>query len=207
MCSRCRGSDSVRPTIKTFEVSPAQNARPCETSKVYWYLRLCLVCSLILSATACAGQATVIPASTTPPASATLTGRGTPVAVPTLTPIPGLKATLTALPKQSPMPEAQARPYRELRQAVEQCAAYHENRKIAILQQIDYVTNPATVPPEFVSIYGDQWPGQMIYGSAYLSALEWKLAGRDRASCLYPIGVSFNALLRQLGRPSFPEFD
>ncbi len=185
--------------IKTFEVSG--------TSKVYLYLRFCLAGFLILSAAACGSQATAIPTSTAPPASATPTGLGTPVAVPTLSPIPGLRATLTALPKQSPMPDDQARPYRELRRAVEQCAAYHENRKIAILQQIDYVTDPATVPSEFVSIYGDRWPGQMIYGSAYLSALEWKLSGRDRESCLYPIGVSFNALLRQIGQPPFPEFD
>jgi hypothetical protein len=168
-------------------------------------MRLCLTFFLILSAVACTGQAPVTPAPGSPTAFAT--PGGTPVPMPTLSPIPGLRATLTALPKQPPMPDGQARPYRELRQAVEQCTAYHENRKIAILQQIDYVTNPATVPPEFVSLWGDQWPGQMIYGSAYLSALEWKLAGRDRASCLYPIGVSFNALLRDLGRQTFPEFE
>ncbi|MCX7669207.1 MAG: hypothetical protein N2439_03950, partial [Anaerolineae bacterium] len=126
--------------------------------------------------------------------------------LPTLTPIPGLKATLTALPKQPPMPAEQARPYRALRTAVEQCNAYNPNRKQGILSQIDYVLQPATVPSEFVVLYGDKWRGRMIYGAAYLSALEWKLAGRDRNSCLYPIGVSFNALLITLGEQTFPEF-
>ncbi|MGC8781179.1 MAG: hypothetical protein ACP5UQ_09975 [Anaerolineae bacterium] len=126
--------------------------------------------------------------------------------LPTLTPIPGLKATLTALPKQPPMPAEQARPYRELRAAVEQCNAYNPNRKLGILSQIDYVLQPATVPSDFVVLYGNRWPGRMIYGAAYLSALEWKLAGRDPTSCLYPIGVSFNALLLALGEETFPEF-
>lgn len=132
---------------------------------------------------------------------------GTPASLSTLTPIPGLQATLTALPEQPPMPAEQARPYLELRRAVEQCSDYHENRRIAILQQLDYVTDPATLPAAFLSMYGDQWAEQMVYGSAYLSLLEWKLAGRNRSSCLYPIGIAFNSLLSQLGRPAFPDYD
>jgi len=141
------------------------------------------------------------------PVPSTPTPGATAVAMSTLTPIPGIQATLTALPKQPPMPQEQARPYRELRAAVEQCSAYNENRKLGILSQIDYLLQPATVPPEFVRLYGDDWQGRLLYGSAYLSALEWKLAGRDRSSCLYPIGVSFNAFLRDLYQNSFPEFE
>ena len=127
--------------------------------------------------------------------------------MPALTPIPGIQATLTALPKLPPMPPEQARPYQELRAAVEQCGAYNENRKLGILSQIDYLLQPATVPSDFVVLYGDEWRGRLLYGSAYLSALEWKLAGRDRSSCLYPIGISFNALLRDLRQSTFPEFE
>jgi hypothetical protein len=145
--------------------------------------------------------------SASPATEATPTAAGTAVFVPTLTSIPGIRATLTALPKQPPMPSDQARAYLDIRAAVEQCAAYNENRKIAILHQIDYVVQPATVPSEFVLMYGSEWPGRLIYGAAYLSALEWKLAGRDRSSCLYPIGVAFNALLRQLGQQTFPEYE
>ena len=122
----------------------------------------------------------------------------------TLTPIPGIKATLTALPKQPPLSQDEAKRYQELRAAVERCNAYNENRKLGILSQIDYVLQPATVPPEFVRLYGDDWQGRLLYGSAYLSALEWKLGGRDRSSCLYPIGVSFNALLRDLHQNIVP---
>ena len=125
----------------------------------------------------------------------------------TLTPIPGIKATLTALPKQPPLSLDEAKRYQELRAAVERCNAYNENRKLGILSQIDYVLQPATVPPEFVRLYGDDWQGRLLYGSAYLSALEWKLGGRDRSSCFYPIGVSFNALLRELHQNIFSEFE
>lgn len=162
---------------------------------------------LALAALGAGCRADAVRPSAAPTAVPTAARRETPA--PTLivpTPIPGIKATLTALPKQPPMPENQARPYRELRAAVEQCAAYNENRKLGILSQIDFVLWPATVPSDFVVLYGDQWPARMIYGAAYLSALEWKLGGRDPASCLYPIGVSFNVLLRGLGQSPFPEF-
>jgi hypothetical protein len=156
---------------------------------------------VILVAGCTASPATLTPAPLTP------TPSGTVVAMPTLTPIPGIQATLTALPMQPPLSSDQARPYQELRAAVEQCNAYNQNRKIGILSQIDYLLQPATVPPNFVLLYGDEWQGRLLYGSAYLSALEWKLAGRDRSSCLYPIGVSFNALLRDLHQSTFPEFE
>ena len=148
----------------------------------------------------------VLPA---PPASTSTAPAptGTALAMPALTPIPGIQATLTALPKLPPMAPEQARPYQELRAAVEGCNAYNENRKLGILSQIDYLLQPATVPSDFVLLYGDEWRGRLLYGSAYLSALEWKLAGRDRSSCLYPIGVSFNALLRDLHQSTFPEFE
>ncbi len=141
------------------------------------------------------------------PLPQTPTPGATAVAMPTLTPIPGIRATLTALPKQLPMLPDEAQPYQELRAAVERCNAYNENRKVGILSQIDYVLQPATAPPDLVVLYGDEWRARLIYGAAYLSALEWKLAGRERASCLYPIGVSFNALLRKLHQNTFPEFE
>ncbi|MCU0500949.1 MAG: hypothetical protein MUC51_04140 [Anaerolineae bacterium] len=137
----------------------------------------------------------------------TATPSGTAVPMPTITPIPGIQATLTALPKQPPLPPSEAQRYQELRAAVERCNAYNENRKTGILAQIGYVLQPATMPSDFLLLYGDEWRGRLIYGSAYLSALEWKLAGRDRSSCLYPIGVSFNALLRDLHQNTFPEFE
>lgn len=161
--------------------------------------------TVVLFVAGCGALAPQPPAA--PTAVPTAVGRAAPA--PTLiapSPIPGIKATLTALPKQPPMPESQARPYQELRAAIERCPAYNENRKLGILSQIDFVLRPATVPSDFVVLYGDQWPARMIYGAAYLSALEWKLGGRDPSSCLYPIGVSFNALLRGLGQAPFPEF-
>jgi hypothetical protein len=167
--------------------------------------------ALIALAVALAAAGCVAPAASVSTPSATPSiapaPSGTMVAIPTLTPIPGLKATITALPKQPPMSSEQARPYIELRAAVEECGAYNENRKLAILNQIDYVVKPSTVPSDFVVLYGSEWPGRMIYGAAYLSALEWKLAGQSRTSCLYHIGVSFNTLLRQLGQSPFPEFE
>jgi len=158
--------------------------------------------ALVLFLAGCGALPT--PATSTPTAP---TPVGTPIVMPALTPIPEIQATLAALPKLPPMPQEQARPYQELHAAVGRCSAYNENRKLGILSQVDYLLQPATVPSEFVVLYGDEWRGRLLYGAAYLSALEWKLAGRDRSSCLYPIGVSFNALLRDLHQSTFPEFE
>lgn len=124
----------------------------------------------------------------------------------TLTAIPGLKATLTALPKQSPMPAEQAQPYIQIQEAVRRCDDYNENRKNGIVSQLEFVTHPASLPSEFVILYGNDWPARLVYGAAYLNALEWKLAGQKQSSCLYPIGQSFNELLQKLGQPTFSEF-
>ncbi|MDQ1301839.1 MAG: hypothetical protein QG637_1761 [Chloroflexota bacterium] len=165
-----------------------------------------LLACLAAGCTAAPARETAAPPTLTPTATRGTRSETPAPPLPTLTPISGIKATLTALPNQPPMPEDQARAYQELRAAVERCAAYNENRKLGILSQIDYVLRPATVPPDFVTLYGDAWPARLIYGAAYLSALEWKLGGRDPASCLYPIGATFNALLRDLGQSTFPEF-
>lgn len=169
-------------------------------SRCHTWIGTSLVLVLILAQAGCTNRLTV---QGTPSPQ----GGAVRVRVPTLTPIPGIQATLTALPKQPPMPADAARPYRELEAKVERCNAYNENRKLAIISQINYVIRPATVPSDFVIMFGDEWQGRMIYGAAYLSSLEWKLAGKDRSSCLYDIGVSFNALLRQLNQVTFPDFD
>ena len=127
--------------------------------------------------------------------------------MPTLTPIPGIKATLTALPKQPPLWRIRPVHIKSCALLFERCNAYNENRKLGILSQIDYLLQPATVPPQFVRLYGDDWQWGSLDGAAYLSSLEWKLGGRDRPSCLYPIGVSFNAFLRDLHQSTFPEFE
>jgi hypothetical protein len=177
--------------------------------RLTWISLLLFGATLVLLAAGCSAapaRETATPGAPLPgtPVVATPTAAGQ--TMPTLTPIPGIKATLTALPKQLPVSADQARPYQELRDAVERCSAYNENRKLGILSQIGYVLQPATVPSDFVVLYGDAWQARLIYGAAYLSALEWKLGGRDRASCLYPIGVTFNTLLRDLGQSTFPEF-
>ena len=203
LTQRRQDAEAVRRTQQSF--APFAPLR--EASRAIFKTAICagvLALMGILLLAGCAARSSRPPAPTPSP---TPIARGTAVPMPTLTPIPGIRATLTALPQQPPMPAGEARDYLELRAAVERCPAYNENRKTAILRQIDYVVQPASLPSDFLLIYGSEWPGRLIHGSAYLSTLEWKLAGRDRASCLYPIGVAFNALLRQMGQQTFPEYE
>lgn len=123
-----------------------------------------------------------------------------------LTAVPGIQATLTAVPAQPDLPAQEAAPYQEIRDLVDKCPLYTESRKIAVLQQIDYVLHPSTVPQDFTVMFGDSLRGRMIFGSAYLTAVDWKEQGEDKSNCLYSIGVRFNALLPSLGEKPLPEF-
>jgi hypothetical protein len=123
-----------------------------------------------------------------------------------LTPVPGIAATVTAVHKLPPLSSEQARPYLEIRELVLVCNEFHPNRRVMILQHLDWLAHPNQVPPEFISLYGEDASGQLVFGAAYTVAVEWKAGGRQANSCLPPIGDRFNAILIDLGRQPVPEF-
>jgi hypothetical protein len=95
---------------------------------------------------------------------------------------------------------------REIRELVLVCDELHPNRREAILRHLEWLVNPSFVPPELISLYGHDAPGQLVFGAGYLVAVEWKAGGRQTGSCLIVIGQRFNAILAGLGREPLPEF-
>ncbi len=129
---------------------------------------------------------------------------GTPLAGGT--PYPGVAATVTAVRRLPTLSAEQARPYNEISALVRQCGEFHPNRQRAILQHMAWLTHPSDVPVELISIYGDQWPTRLVFGAAYLTAVEWKESGRKQESCLIPVGTRLNALLVEMGEEPLSDF-
>ena len=122
------------------------------------------------------------------------------------TPFPGVAAIVTAVRRLPTLSPEQARPYDEISKLVRECNEFHPNRQIAVLQHLTWLTHPGDVPMEFIAIYGDRWPAKLVFGAAYLTAVEWKAAGTKQVSCLIPIGMRLNDLLIEMGEDPLSEF-
>jgi hypothetical protein len=158
---------------------------------------LALVILLLALLGACAEVASQPPTAAAPP---TATSNFV------ITPAPGIAATVTAALKLPPLSSAQAAPYLEIQEMVQACQEFHNNRRLTILTHMQWLTHPSEVPPELINLYGDNVPGQLVFGAAYTVATEWKSGGRLPASCLVPIGDRLNVILVELGRKPVAEF-
>jgi len=161
-----------------------------------------LIISLAILLAGCVNQAPV--SVSTPPARPSLPASATSSLI--LTPAPGIAATVTAVHKLPPLPPEQARPYLEIKMLVLACPEFHPNRQVAILRHMDWLMQPAAVPPELINMYGSGLSEQLIFGAAYTTAVEWKTGGRQPNSCLLPIGAQLNTMLVELDRQPLPEF-
>jgi hypothetical protein len=161
-----------------------------------------LIISLAILLAGCANQPPV-PGSTPParpsrPASASASLIQSPA--------PDIAATVTAVHKLPPLSPEQAKPYLEIKMLTLACPEFHPNRQVVILRHMDWLMQPAAVPPELINLYGSSVSEQLIFGAAYTTAVEWKTGGRQPDSCLLPIGGHLNTLLVELDRPPLPEF-
>ena len=123
-----------------------------------------------------------------------------------LTAVPGIAATVTAALKLPPLSPDQAAPYLEIQEMVQACSEFHNNRRLTVLNHIQWLTQPSQVPPQLINLYGDNVHSQLVFGAAYTVATEWKSRGRQPASCLIPIGDRLNIILVELGRKPVAEF-
>jgi hypothetical protein len=163
-----------------------------------------VVLSLLIVSGACADMA--IRPAVTPSTSPTITPSTSATSPFVLTAIPDIAVTVTAVRKLAPLSAEQAKPYLEVRDLVLGCDQFHPNRRVMVLQHLDWLTTPADVPAEFINLYGDDVSGQLVFGAVYMVAVEWKAGGRQADSCLIPIGDRLNTILVGLGQQPAPEF-
>jgi hypothetical protein len=168
-----------------------------ETRKKTTLSFLTLVIVLLVFLGACTGSAEPAPTAALPPTATTDL---------IIEPTAGIAATVTAVAKLPPLSSDQAAAYLEVRELVLACPEFHPNRQITLLRHLEWLTNPNQVPPEFITLYGDNVSGQLVFGAAYTVAVEWKTGGRQASSCLIPIGDRLNVILVELGRQPVPEF-
>jgi hypothetical protein len=117
-----------------------------------------------------------------------------------------LVATVTAASQRPSLLAAEAAPYQAIEALVQDCDAFHPNRRRSIIQHLGWLQAPSQIPANLVTLYGDDVTSQLLFGAAYLVVVEWKLSDQPTDSCLIPIGQQFNALLLSAGREALPEF-
>ena len=122
------------------------------------------------------------------------------------TPLPGIAATVTAIRKMPTLAAEQRLPYITVEEMVIACDAFHTKRQIAVLQHLSWLANPQAIPPEFITLYGDEASTKLAFGAVYLVAVQWKVDGRQPESCLIPIGNRLNEMVVGFGGKPVPEF-
>jgi len=136
------------------------------------------------------------PAAPTPPAFATTN--------------PDIIANLTALPAATPLAGEAGTLLVNLQSQVQSCNELSGARRDQVQQHIDWLQQPATIPPEIalaLSMAGRSITGQLINGMAIYISTEWRLLNRPPDSCLIALGRTLNAMLVAVGETALTIYD
>ena len=128
-----------------------------------------------------------------------------PAALP-MTMEPAVIANLTGLPAATPLVGEAADEIAALRTAMAACPDYTEARRSQMEQHLQWLLEPAQIPPEIIIALGANTTGRLIYGMATYTAIQWRTDGRRVESCLLPIGQTLNAMLLAAGEEPFAIF-
>jgi hypothetical protein len=119
---------------------------------------------------------------------------------------PGIIANLTNFPNATPLSEADASEYLQLRQMVDECPEYTPERRSQMEQHITWLINPSDMPSAVILALGTNPTGKLIFGMAEYTSNQWRLLDRPSGSCLLPIGVRLNEMLAAHGEEPLPIF-
>jgi len=119
---------------------------------------------------------------------------------------PAIIDNLTRLPAATPLLGQAADDVVELGAAVDACPDYTEARRLQMEQHLQWLLNPAQIPPDIIIALGANSTGRLIYGMATYTAIQWRTGGRLADSCLLPIGRTLNAMLLAVGEEPFAIF-
>jgi hypothetical protein len=87
------------------------------------------------------------------------------------------------------------------------CAEYSPERRAQMEQHMAWLENPSDIPPDIRIALGQNPPGQLVFGMATYTSIQWRLNERPSESCLIPIGRLLNDMLVALGEPPFSIYD
>lgn len=120
---------------------------------------------------------------------------------------PQIITNLTQMPDALPLSGEAAAEFENLKTLVEACPDYIPARLSQMQQHIQWLLNPAAIPPDIIIALGSDPPTRLIYGMASYTAIQWQTGVQSPDSCLLPIGRILNDMLSAVGEARFPVFD
>src|SRR5262245_40832692 len=92
---------------------------------------------------------------------------------------PQIIDNMTLLPQSGPLTGSAADEVNRLRSLVNACAEYSPERRTQVLQEIDWLINPASIPPDLLVAFGADPHGKLIFAIASVTSNQWRLDGRS----------------------------
>ncbi len=117
---------------------------------------------------------------------------------------PAIIANLTALPVATPMSNQDLDAWDEM---VQGCEDYSPERRSQMEQHIEWIQDPASIPPNVVVALGQNTSGRLVYGMASYTSIQWRLNDRPEDSCLISIGRRLNEFLVTLDEERIDVYD
>lgn len=114
---------------------------------------------------------------------------------PRMTLDPAIAANMTRLPDATPLPPARIEAIDALAAQVRACPDYSEARQSQMMQHIEWLLDPSTIPVDLLVAFASNPPERLLYGMAAYTSIEWRQAGRPAQSCLIPIGRMLDVML------------
>lgn len=140
-----------------------------------------------------------------------LTNQGAPPAEETLlfsmTLDPTTISNLTSIPQATPLSGEDAEQFLIFVEQVESCEDYSDERRAQMLQHIDWLVNPASIPANMLLAFGNNPDNTLVFGMASFTSIQWRILERPEESCLVPIGRDLNDLLVAIEMPPFDIYD
>jgi len=120
---------------------------------------------------------------------------------------PSILANMTQVANATPLSDVDAEKYVSLREQVNACDDYDEQRKSQMLQHIEWMIDPSEIPADVMLAFGTNQQESLVFGMASFTQIQWRLLERPADSCLIDIGRDLNGLLEVYGRPIITIYD
>jgi hypothetical protein len=112
---------------------------------------------------------------------------------------PTVRANVTNIPMATPLSDADAVDLVQFQSQVAICADYTPERRSQMLQHIEWLINPSTIPADTITAFGTNVQGTLVLGMATYTSIQWRLLDRPADSCLVPIGRQLDVMLAAYG--------
>lgn len=127
--------------------------------------------------------------------------------VPVATMDPTIVMNLTQLPDLPPLSGDEAEKWTAFQARIAACPDYSAQKRSQMERYINWVINPAQIPPNLLILFGADIRAGLIRAMAADTSTDWRLKQRPQGSCLITIGRELNDMLVATGQQPLTIYD